>query len=127
MKLDVFPNSIEFVYDELETNAISFIVGNISYLTISTSVYLEDDEESDSVFFEIDDQINSMYMSPEKVIFYNDKIEITFSELFIDKYKYINIHVEVTKKITDFFYNHLFLKECISYNSDFKKENMIQG
>lgn len=108
MKLDIFPNSIEFVYDQLETNAISFIGGNISYLTISTSVYLEDDEELDSVFFEIDDQINSMYMSPEKVIFYNDKIEIIFSDLFIDEYKYINIQVEVTKKITDFFYNHLF-------------------
>lgn len=93
MKLDVFPNSIEFVYDELETNAISFIGGNISYLTISTSVYLEDDEELDSVFFEIDDQINSMYMSPEKIIFYNDKIEINFSDLLIDKYKKINIHV----------------------------------
>lgn len=50
MIFEVFPNSIEFVYDELETNAISFIGGNISYLTISTSVYLEDDEELDSVF-----------------------------------------------------------------------------
>lgn len=103
MKLDIFPNSIEFVYDQLETNAISFIGGNISYLNISTSVYLEDDEELDSVFFEIDDQIKSMYMSPEKIIFYNDKIEISFSDFLIDKYKKINIHVEVTKKLQIFF------------------------
>lgn len=53
MKLDVFPNSIEFVYDQLETNAISFIGGNISYLTISTSVYLEEDEELDSIFLRL--------------------------------------------------------------------------
>lgn len=114
MILEVYPSSIEFVYDQLETNAISFIGGNINYLTISTSVYLEDDEELDSVFFEIDDQINSMYKYPEKVIFYNDKIEITFSDLFIDKYKYINIYVEVTKKlqisfIIIFFYRNIFL------------------
>lgn len=43
-----------------------------------------------------------MYMSPEKIIFYNDKIEISFSDFLIDKYKNINIHVEATKKLQIF-------------------------
>lgn len=130
MNLDLYPiNKIEFVYCELDANAISFqLPSPNSYFSIQTDAFIDhEDLETDvsicKPWFELDDQINSKVNGLESVLFDRNSIMIFFeeNEFFLEKYKTITIHLNeaVTREIVDFFSNHLFLGNYIQYTEDF--------
>lgn len=127
MTLLLKPISIEMVYDELDTNALNFQF-NEGYLSIQTSVYLEEDEQLNEPYIEMNDQANAQCGGIKQVVFFPNKILIEFSEAppFLDKHQTIEILLteKVDKKIVDFVNNHLFLGELTSYSADFDKNNI---
>lgn len=123
--LSIIPNNIEYVYDNLETNAISFIWDN-NYFTIATGEILEEDDDPDYIEFELNDQGNFRIGNLDKVVFYNDRLEIIFTDLYLKKYEKSVIYTEVNKKIVDFFINYLFLDKFIIYDDSFNKSNIVE-
>ncbi len=122
MQLKIEPKKIEYIIDENDTNAIFFYLngGNFS---IQTSVYEHEIEELNQPYFEIDDQANSMYITPNKIVFFNDKITIHFDNdnLLLGDYSEVEISLldGINKKIVDFFSDYLFLDKYICYSDDF--------
>lgn len=123
--LSIIPNNIEYVYDNLETNAISFIWDD-NYFTIATGEILEEDDDPDYIEFELNDQGNFRIGNLDKVVFYNDRLEIIFTDLYLKKYEKSVIYTEVNKKIVDFFINYLFLDKFIIYDDSFNKSNIVE-
>lgn len=123
--LSIIPNNIEYVYDNLQTNAISFIWDN-NYFTIATGEILEEDDDPDYIEFELNDQGNFRIGNLDKVVFYNDRLEIIFTDLYLKKYEKSVIYTEVNKKIVDFFINYLFLDKFIIYDDSFNKSNIVE-
>jgi len=136
MNLELHPEEVEFAGDDW-TNALSFHLaegfekGDPGWFTISIGYFTEDDPdcpELDYPQFEWNDEGSSEACWPSKVQFSNDKIVIHFGEdKFIKKYDTVEIHLKdgVTKQIVDFFANHLFMGEYLSYDDDFNKDNIV--
>lgn len=95
--LNIIPTNIEYVYDNLQTNAISFTWDN-NYFTIATGEILEEDDDPDYIEFELNDQGNFRIGNLDKVVFYNDRLEIIFTNLYLKKYEKSVIYAEVYKK-----------------------------
>lgn len=123
--LNIIPANIEYVYDNLQTNAISFTWDN-NYFTIATGEILEEDDDPDYIEFELNDQGNFRIGNLDKVVFYNDRLEIIFTDLYLKKYEKSVIHTEVNKKIVDFFINYLFLYKFIIYDDSFNTSNIVE-
>lgn len=127
IKLDV--QKIEFIYDDLDTNAINFILVDGGYFCIQTGVYLEADEVLNLPSFEYNDQGNSQFGGLKNVTFSNQSIRLTFSETepFIKKYSDVDLHIkeEISRKIVDFFANHLFLGSALKYDADFEESKKV--
>lgn len=131
MNFEIYPEKIDFIYDELDTNAINFQFAD-GYFSIQICVYLESIEEDECIndpYFELNDQAYSQAGGINKIIFYNNKIVLSFKKerMFLDKYDEVIINIKdgVNKKITDFFCNYLFLGEYISYVEGFYKKNIV--
>lgn len=123
--LTILPRNIEYVYDDLETNAISFTWDN-NYFTIATGEILEEGDDPDYIEFEFNDQGNFRIGNLDKVVFYNDRLEIIFTNLYLEKYEKSVIYTEVNKKIVDFFINYLFLDKFIIYDDSFNTSNIVE-
>ena len=128
MELAIEANKIEFIYDELDTNAINFQTDD-GYFSIQTCVYLEEDDELNKPQFELNDQGNSQNDGLESIIFSEKLITLNFleKEKFIKKYKAIKIKIPENidrKVLTDFFANHLFLGEYMEYDNTFDKSKI---
>ena len=121
MPLTLTPQHVEFVYDELDTNAINFQLEG-GYLSIQTGVYLEDDERLNEAFIEFNEQGNAQCGGIERVTFFRDKISINFPESapYLGEYCSVDVWPDggVTRQMVDFFNNHLFLGELTEYADD---------
>ncbi|WP_211470340.1 hypothetical protein [Collimonas humicola] len=128
MNLELSAEKIAFTYDEMDTNAINFVLKD-GYFSVQTCVYLEEDEELNEPSFEWNDQGSSQNGGIKDILFFNEKISLAFEEsnLFLRKYEVVEIHLSkpVTKKTVDFFSNYLFLGQHIRYDKDFKKSNIV--
>lgn len=127
MNLEIAPNNIEFIYDVLDANAITFQLEDVSF-SIQIDIYIDEDDDDivNEPYFELNDEMNSQVGGLEKIVFHNDKICIYFQDdnLFLDKYSLIAISGVIDERTIDFFINHLFLGSKIQYSNDFDKENM---
>lgn len=127
MNLTLHPQKIEFVYDQLDTNAINFQLQD-GYLSIQTSVYLEEDEQLNEPYIEFNGQGNAQVGGVERVAFFRNKISIEFFESspFLDTYSSVDIWPDggVTRQMIDFFNNHLFLGSRTEYANDFDMSNV---
>jgi hypothetical protein len=117
--LDVIVRQMEYVYDELDTNAMNFITDD-GYFCISRCVYI--DAEEDPLFkkphIELNEQ-NGIYCDFLEVLFSMNKIFITLEKNFLS-YKQITVNMidSVDEKTIDFFVNHLFLGDVVKYAED---------
>lgn len=124
--LNIIPTNIEYVYNNLQTNAISFTWDN-NYFTIATGEILEEeDDDPNYIEFELNDQENFRIGNLDKVVFYNDRLETIFTNLYLEKYEKSVIYTEVNKKIVDFFINYLFLDNFIIYDDSFNTSNIVE-
>jgi hypothetical protein len=95
MNLDLTPQTIELVYDDLDTNAASFhLPYPDSFFCIQAGVYLEDKEELNLPYFELNEQSNSDYRRIEAVTFFREKIVLSFAHdsMFLKKYSSVALH-----------------------------------
>jgi hypothetical protein len=97
VNLDLTPQKIELVYDDMDTNAVNFHLPRPdSFLCIQAGVYLEDDEEEELKlpYFELNEQSNSDYRRIEAVTFFREKIVLSFAHdsVFLDKYGSVTLH-----------------------------------
>jgi hypothetical protein len=131
MNLNISPKEIEFIYDELDTNAVNFQFDG-GYFSIQTGVCLESEEDDDMAnepFFELNDQGNSQVGGQQEITFYENKIVIMFSDdnLFNGEFKTITIIFgkNITSEMVDFFNNYLFLGEYIRYDFSFPDNKKV--
>jgi hypothetical protein len=122
MNLEIYPLEYSLIFDDLDTNAITFELDQ-GYFTIQAGVYLEEEEDLNEPIFELNDQGDSQSGGLEKIIFKKSEINIQFKKswFFLDKYEIIKINLkeEVSREIVDFFANHLFLGSFIFYDENF--------
>jgi hypothetical protein len=126
--LEIYPLEYSLIYDDLDTNAITFELDQ-GYFTIQTGVYLEEEEDLNEPSFELNDQGDSQNGGLEKIIFTKSEIIIQFKNSYFFLYKYetikINLKEEISRKIVDFFANHLFLGDFIFYDEKFDQLNKV--
>ncbi|WP_152602006.1 hypothetical protein [Burkholderia paludis] len=122
MKLTIHPIEFDFVYDELDTNAVTFKLDG-GYLSIQTCVYLEDDERLNEPTVELNDQGNSQCGGLAQIVFSPRKVELKFKEgdYFLGEHSAISILLDefVDVKLVDFFVNYLFLGGIVTYDGSF--------
>jgi hypothetical protein len=97
VNLDLTPQKIELVYDDLDTNALNFHLPRPdSFFCIQAGVYLEDDEEEESKlpYFELNEQSNSDCRRIDAVTFFREKIVLSFAAdiMFLDRYNSVTLH-----------------------------------
>jgi hypothetical protein len=97
VNLDLTPQKIELVYDDLDTNAVNFHLPHPdSFFCIQAGVYLEDDEEEESKlpYLELNQQSSSDYRRIKAVTFFREKIVLSFSpdSMFLKKYSSVTLH-----------------------------------
>jgi hypothetical protein len=130
MKLSIRPDRIEYTIDELDSNAISFPLGENGYFSIQTCIYLEEDELLNEPFLELNEQSQSEAGGIAEILFSLDAVEIFFKtgEEFIDKYSSIEIKLKeaVDMKMVDFFANYLFLGDGLRYAAAFPAEKKVR-
>jgi hypothetical protein len=119
MTIEVNVRKMEYVYDELDTNAMNFITDD-GYFCISRCVYIDADE--DPLFkkphIELNEQ-NGIYCDFLEALFSMNKIYITLEEEFLSYKKIIvNMTDKADVKTIDFFVNHLFLGDVVKYAED---------
>ncbi|WP_174939027.1 hypothetical protein [Burkholderia lata] len=128
VKLTIHPIEIDFVFDELDTNAITFKLEE-GYFSIQTCVYLEDDERLNEPTIELNDQGSSQCGGLRQVYFASRSVELKFQEGydFLDKYSAVLISFDefVDVKLVDFFVNHLFLGDIVCYEDDFDSSKKV--
>jgi hypothetical protein len=131
MNHEFFSNRIEFVFDDLDTNAISFYADD-GYFSIQTGVCLESEENdrtANEPYFELSDQENSQAGRIEEIVFDENKITLVFktSDLFMEKYRTLTIKLAspTTKETVDFFNNCLFLGKYITYSPAFPVDKRV--
>lgn len=122
VKLTIHPTEVDFVYDDLDTNAVTFKLEG-GYLSIQTCVYLEDDERLNEPTIELNDQRCSQCGGLDQIVFFPREIDLKFQEggYFLDKYSAISIFFDelVDVRLVDFFVNHLFLGGIVTYDGSF--------
>jgi hypothetical protein len=101
MNLDLTPQKIELVYDDLDTNAVNFHLPRPdSFFCIQAGVYLEDDEEEEVKlpYFELNEQSNSHYRRIGAITFFGEKIVLSFphNSMFLEKYSSVTLHFDAT-------------------------------
>jgi hypothetical protein len=95
VNLDLTPQKIELVYDDVDTNAVNFHLPRPdSFFCIQACVYLEDDEKLNLPHFELNEQSNSHYRRIEAVTFFSEKIVLSFAHdsMFLKKYNSVTLH-----------------------------------
>jgi len=98
VNLDLTPQKIELVYDDLDTNAINFHLPRPdSFFCIQACAYLEDDERLNLPYFELNEQSNSDRRRIEAVTFFGEKIVLSFTRdsMFLKKYNSVTLHFGV--------------------------------
>ena len=122
VKLTIHPVEVDFVYDELDTNAVTFKLED-GYLSIQTCVYLEDDERLNEPTVELNDQGSSQCGGLAQIVFSPREVELKFREgdYFLGEHPAILILLDefVDVKLVDFFVNHLFLGDIVTYDGSF--------
>lgn len=122
MELEIHPVWVDFVYDELDTNAVTFKLTS-GYLSIQTCVYLEDDERLNEPMVELNDQGNSQCGGLEQVVIFPREIWLEFRRdaCFLNEYLRVSILFDelVEVRLVDFFVNYLFLGGIVVYGDDF--------
>ncbi|MBW2731848.1 MAG: hypothetical protein JRH20_05600 [Deltaproteobacteria bacterium] len=65
------------------------------YFSISSCVYLEDDEKLNELYFELGDQGDSQYGGLERAVLHDDKIVLVFhgEDLFLERFQTIEVKV----------------------------------
>lgn len=124
MELSLSVDKVEFIYDQMDTNAINFIHNN-EYLSIQTAVYLEEKESLNKPYVEMNSQDQSGYVDIKTVSVYNDKIRFVFEKPFLGKYTMIEVVTSVKREVVDFVCNYLYLGKWISYDEKFDKANIV--
>ncbi|MDN7876852.1 hypothetical protein [Burkholderia aenigmatica] len=118
---------VEFVYDELDTNAITFRLAD-GYFSIQTCVYLEDDERLNEPMVELSDQ-GAQSGGLVGVLVCPREISLQFQEslCFLDECSSISIVFDELVDVTlvDFFVNHLFLGDILIYGDDFDASKKV--
>ncbi|WP_423762418.1 hypothetical protein [Burkholderia sp. NLJ2] len=130
VKQTIRPIEVDFVYDELDANAVTFKLKD-GYLSIQTCVYLEDDERLNEPTVELSDQGSSQCGGLAQIVFSPREVELKFQEgdYFLSQYSAISILLDefVDVKLVDFFVNHLFLGDIVIYGDSFDPaEKVIQ-
>jgi hypothetical protein len=95
VNLDLTPQKIELVYGDLDTNAVNFHLPRPdSFFCIQAGVYLEDDEELNLPYFELNEQGNSDHRRIEAITFSGEKIMLSFGHdrMFLKKYSSVTLH-----------------------------------
>lgn len=127
MELTIRPMEVEFVYDELDTNAITFRLAD-GYFSIQTCVYLEDDERLNEPMVELSDQ-GAQSGGLVGVLVCPREISLQFQEslCFLDEWSSISIVFDELVDVTlvDFFVNHLFLGDILIYGDDFDASKKV--
>ncbi len=127
MELTIRPMEVEFVYDELDTNAITFRLAD-GYFSIQTCVYLEDDERLNEPMVELSDQ-GAQSGGLVGVLVCPREISLQFQEslCFLDECSSISIVFDELVDVTlvDFFVNHLFLGDILIYGDDFDASKKV--
>jgi hypothetical protein len=122
------PFAVELTYDELDTNAANFRLQD-GYFSIQTSVYLEDDDLLNEPFLELNNQSQAQCGSIERVTFGDAHLVIKLedSSPFLEKYRSIRLllHDGISKELVDFFSNHLFLGDHVTYEDRFDKSKIV--
>ncbi len=127
MTLSIDVRGIEHVYDELDTNAITFLTDD-GYFSVQTCVYLEENDALNEPHLELNGQGDSQSGGVKEIVFFETHIVITFldSEKFLTRYSAIQLHLGPhvqMKQLTDFFANYLFLGAHISYDASLNNAN----
>lgn len=121
---------VEYVYDSLDTNAINFR-SSTGYFSIQTGVYLEEDDRLNEPFFELNSQEQSQSGGLAGVLFEEAKITLSFQAARPFGGEYATVQIElaggVSRKLVDFFNNHLFLADCAEYGDRFDKAKIVAG
>ncbi|HDR9508374.1 hypothetical protein C5615_19455 [Burkholderia cepacia] len=132
MKAAMHSVGVDFVYDVLNTNAVTFKLKG-GYLSIQTCVYLEDDERLNEPMIEMNDQGSSQCGGLARIVIFSREIQLEFQESarFLGEYSFISIFLDefVDVRLVDLFVNHLFLGGIVMYGADFdpsKKVNQIR-
>jgi hypothetical protein len=120
-------NAIDFIYDELDSNAVNFLVDN-GYFSIQTSIYLEDDERLNEPFIELNEPSNVQCGGIEQVLFADNEITIEFSptSMLVNRFTTVRLGIAsgVSKETVDFFVNFLFLADRVTYSNSFDQSNV---
>jgi len=126
MTLRLKAKDIEFIYDDLDTNALNFILrdgGHPGYFCFQAGVFLEEDEQLNEPYLEWNGQENARSGGIEQITFLPGSIQIQFpaDRPYLGKYGAVEIvpPAEVTREIVDFFNNYLYLGELTRYAPDF--------
>ncbi|VWC50933.1 hypothetical protein BLA17378_00788 [Burkholderia aenigmatica] len=127
MELTVRPIDVDFVYDELDTNAITFRLAD-GYFSIQTCVYLEDDERLNEPMVELGSQ-GAQSGGLVRVLICPREIRLQFREslCFLHECTLISIVFDELVDVTlvDFFVNHLFLGDILIYGDDFDASKKV--
>lgn len=123
-------DSVEYIYGSLDTNAINFR-STIGYFSIQTGAYLEEDDRLNEPFFELNSQEQSQSGGLAGVLFEDTKITLSFQAArpFLGEYATVQIELAggVSRKLVDFFNNHLFLADCAEYGERFDRAKIVPG
>lgn len=119
---------VDFVYDVLNTNAVTFKLKD-GYISIQTCVYLEDDERLNEPTIELNDQGSSQCGGLMEIVIFSSEIRLVFCEnsRFLGEYYFISILLDelVDVRLVDFFVNHLFLGGIVVYGDDFDPSKKV--
>lgn len=77
-------HSIDFHYDEIDANAVNFIVID-GYLSLQTCVYVDPSEDPPSTepHIELNSQEQAQYGGIDSIVFHPEKLTIKFSKKFL--------------------------------------------
>jgi hypothetical protein len=95
VNLDLTPQKIELVYGDLDTNAVNFHLPHPdSFFCIQACVYLEEEEEFNLPYFELNEQGNSGYRRIEAITFFGEKIVLSLApdSKFLKNYISVTLH-----------------------------------
>ncbi|WP_175747181.1 hypothetical protein [Burkholderia pyrrocinia] len=128
MKVAMHSVGVDFVYDVLNTNAVTFKLKG-GYLSIQTCVYLEDDERLNEPMIEMNDQESSQCGGLARIVIFSREIQLEFREgaHFLGEYSFISIFLDefIDVRLVDFFVNHLFLGSIVMYGANFDPSNKV--
>lgn len=107
----LYPNIVECHPDTMDSCGFYIHTGQ-EYFFIQVSL---DDELNEEPYIEINDQSNGQYGGLEKIIFFENKIIIVFSDkaLLMKEIKTLEIHYKITDEIIYFFKKNLKLENIV--------------